>query len=232
MKKHFQVIAFDADDTLWINETYFRASENAFCQLMGEYMEPSLVQRVLFRTEVRNMALYGYGVKAFILSMMETALEISQNKLSGELMAQILTLGKDQLNKEVVLLEGVEKVLQHLQMAGQKVVVVTKGDMLDQERKLHKSGLDRYFHHVEIVSEKHEDNYLRLTEHLGVKPAEFLMIGNSLKSDVLPVLNIGGHAVYIPFHETWEFEKTEQKVEHPHYAELEKVSDLINWLGL
>lgn len=230
MKQKFQVIAFDADDTLWVNETYFRASEHAFCKMMGAFMEPDLVQRVLFRTEVRNMELYGYGIKAFILSMMETALEVSQNKLDGALMEQIVLLGKDQLNKEVVLLDGVENVLQNLAEREQKVVVVTKGDLLDQERKLHKSGLDRYFHHVEIVSEKHEENYLRLIEHLAVAPHEFLMVGNSVKSDVVPVLNIGAHALHIPFHETWEFEKTETEIRHERFAELNTISELIPWL--
>ncbi|KAF0131787.1 MAG: putative hydrolase of the HAD superfamily [Bacteroidetes bacterium] len=232
MKKDYKVIGFDADDTLWVNEPYFRDSENAFCSLLSIYMEPALVQRVLFRIEVKNMPLYGYGVKAFMLSMMEAALEVSRNQLTGDIMKQIIALGKEQLNKEVVLLEGVSEVLEKMKEKGQKVVVITKGDLLDQERKLAKSGLDSYFHHVEIMSEKHENDYAKLLEHLEVDAGDFLMIGNSIKSDILPVLNIGGYGIHIPFHETWEFEKIDLKVDHPHFMEINHVSELHQLLGL
>lgn len=230
MKKHFQVIAFDADDTLWVNEPYFRESEQAFCRLLSSYMPEDEAKKVLFKTEVRNMPLYGYGVKAFVLSMMETAIEIAGNKLTADVVEHIIQLGRNQLNKEVVLLDGVGRVLQQLHDGGQKMVVVTKGDLLDQERKLAKSGLDHFFHHVEIMSEKHSSDYLKLLGHLDIQSSDFLMIGNSMKSDVLPVLEIGGYAIHIPFHETWEYERTDIKIEHPHFQELEQLSDLIEWL--
>ena len=216
---------------MWENETYFREAENDLCALLADYGTQEEIEQELFRIEMQNMPLYGYGVKAFGLSMMETALFVSNNSIEAHRIEQIVQIVKRMLDAPVVLLPDVEEVLKTLS-AHYRLILATKGDLLDQERKLRKSALEGYFHHIEIMSDKTEKEYAALFSHLDVAPHEVVMIGNSLKSDVLPVLNIGGHAVYIPFHETWEFEKTEQKVEHPHCAELEKVSDLINWLGL
>ncbi|MUP39032.1 HAD family hydrolase [Labilibaculum euxinus] len=200
-----KVIAFDADDTLWVNEPYFRESEMEFCNLMKNGMSLEEVTEELFATEISNIPLYGYGTKAFILSMIETSLKITKGNISSEKIQSIIELGKRQMNKSIELIDGVVDVLESLQ-GKYKLIVATKGDLLDQERKLKKSGLLKYFHHIEVMSDKREDDYKKLIQHLDIPESEFLMVGNSLKSDVLPVLNLGGKAVHVPFHTTWEHE--------------------------
>ncbi|WP_461642291.1 HAD family hydrolase [Labilibaculum euxinus] len=200
-----KVIAFDADDTLWVNEPYFRESEMEFCNLMKNGMSLEEVTEELFATEIGNIPLYGYGTKAFILSMIETSLKITKGNISSEKIQSIIELGKRQMNKSIELIDGVVDVLESLQ-GKYKLIVATKGDLLDQERKLKKSGLLKYFHHIEVMSDKREDDYKKLIQHLDIPVNEFLMVGNSLKSDVLPVLNLGGKAVHVPFHTTWEHE--------------------------
>ncbi|WP_461629925.1 HAD family hydrolase [Labilibaculum euxinus] len=200
-----KVIAFDADDTLWVNEPYFRESEMEFCNLMKNGMSLEEVTEELFATEIGNIPLYGYGTKAFILSMIETSLKITKGNISSEKIQSIIELGKRQMNKSIELIDGVVDVLESLQ-GKYKLIVATKGDLLDQERKLKKSGLLKYFHHIEVMSDKREDDYKKLIQHLDIPESEFLMVGNSLKSDVLPVLNLGGKAVHVPFHTTWEHE--------------------------
>lgn len=232
MKNSFKVIGFDADDTLWVNEPYFRASEKEFCALLKDFKSPDEVAKVLFVNEVRNLTLYGYGVKAFMLSMIETALELSENKLPGTIVSAIIALGRKQLNHEVVVLDGIAEALQQLHQKGQRMVLITKGDLLDQERKLSRSGLDQFFHHVEVMSEKHEENYLHLLEFLQVEPCDFLMIGNSIKSDILPVLNIGGYGIHIPFYEIWEHEITHEKINNPRFFEVNHISGIYPLLGL
>jgi len=201
-----EVIGFDADDTLWVNETYFREAEEAFAQLLSQYETPNKIDQELFKMEIRNLPLYGYGVKGFMLSMVEMALELSNNTVSNEVISKILDIGKDMIEKPVELLDGVVEVLDRLSN-NYKLIVATKGDLLDQERKLERSGLLKYFHHIEVLSEKKEDNYLSLLKHLDIDPARFLMIGNSLKSDILPLLNIGSNAIHVPFHTTWMHEE-------------------------
>lgn len=201
-----KVIGFDADDTLWVNESYYRESEKYFAELLSEYLPAEEVNEILFQTEMQNLEIYGYGAKAFVLSLLEAALKITKNKLPPLITSKILDLGKDLINKPVVLLEGVQTVLAELKKKGHKMVVATKGDLLDQERKLAKSNIEEFFHHVEVMSDKKEVNYSQLLSHLEIKPSEFLMIGNSLKSDIIPVLNIGGNAIHVPFPDTWEYE--------------------------
>lgn len=224
-----KVIAFDADDTLWVNEPYFQETEKKFCSLLEDYMPHHSVQKELFKTEIQNLALYGYGIKGFMLSMIETAMRISSNKASNEIIEKIIEFGKNQLDRPVELLDGIEEVL-HLLKKKYKLVVATKGDLLDQERKLKKSGLEHYFHHIEIMSEKLETDYQKLIRHLDIDPSEFFMIGNSLKSDIMPVLNLGGHAAHIPFHTTWAHEVVEQTIEHPNFYKVEKIKDLLSVL--
>ncbi len=204
--KGINVIGFDADDTLWVNETYFREAEAAFAGMLEQYETKNTIDQELFKMEMRNLELYGYGVKGFVLSMVESALQLSNNTVSQETLAQILDLGKEIISKPVELLNGVETVLEELSKK-YRLIVLTKGDLLDQERKLERSGLSKYFHHVEVLSDKKEENYLRLLEHLKIDVAEFLMIGNSLKSDVLPIINIGARAIHVPFHTTWQHEE-------------------------
>lgn len=205
---HIKVIGFDADDTLWVNETYFRDAEHEFAKLLQHYETPNRIEQELFKMEIKNLPTYGYGVKGFVLSMVEMALELSNNNVSNTTISKILELGKEMLNKPVELLDGVEEVLQKLSKK-YKLIVATKGDLLDQERKLEKSGLLDYFHHIEVLSDKKEANYSKLLNHLDIKPSEFLMIGNSLKSDILPLINIKANAVHVPFHTSWAHEEIE-----------------------
>jgi putative hydrolase of the HAD superfamily len=224
-----KVLAFDADDTLWVNEPYFREAEDKFCALLEDYLPHHSVAKELFKTELQNIPLYGYGVKGFMLSMVETALRISNNTVPPAVIEKALQYGKDLLDKPIEILEGVEETLQTLK-GRYRLVVVTKGDLLDQERKLKKSGLEHYFHHIEIMSEKDEAGYTKLVKHLDIQPDEFLMMGNSLKSDVLPVLAIGGHAIHIPYHITWAHEAVEEAVQHANFRHVEKIKDIITFL--
>lgn len=228
---HIKVIGFDADDTLWVNETYFREAEIEFAKLMAPYETANKVDQELFQMEMKNLPLYGYGVKGFILSMVEMALELSNNDLPETTINKILDIGKDMINKPVDLLEGVEEVLKRLD-GKYKLILATKGDLLDQERKLEKSGLLDYFHHIEVLSDKKELNYSRLLNHLEIKPSEFLMIGNSLKSDILPIINIGAHAIHIPFHTTWAHEQvTEEETNGKKYKTVSGLLDVIKVLN-
>jgi putative hydrolase of the HAD superfamily len=221
-----KVIAFDADDTLFINEPYFQETEQKFCALMSDYLSQQGLSQELFRVEIQNLDLYGYGIKGYILSMIEAAMKISDNTISMEIIEKIIVSGKELLQKPIVLLEGVEETLAQLH-GKYKLIVATKGDLKDQQRKLHDSGLGHYFHHIEVMADKQELNYEKLVSRLEIDASEFFMIGNSLKSDVLPVLTIGGHAVHIPFHTTWEHEKINHKVEHPNFKTLEKITDVL-----
>ncbi len=223
-----KVIGFDADDTLWVNEPYFRQTERKFCELLWNGMSLDEVTKELFEVEIGNIPLYGYGTKAFTLSMIETSLKITNGNVSSEKISAILELGKEQINKPIELLDGVVELLKSLQ-GKYRLIVATKGDLLDQERKLHKSGLLKYFHHIEVMSDKKDADYEKLIKHLDIKPEEFLMVGNSLKSDILPVLNVGGNAVHIPFHTTWEHELvSEKEIENANFHEIENIRELLN----
>lgn len=221
-----KVIAFDADDTLWVNEPYFQNTEKKFCTLLEGFLPQHTLSRELLKIEIENLALYGYGIKGYILSMIETALKVSDNTISIEAIERIIDYGKELLNEPIELLDNVEEVLKTLQ-PHYRIVVATKGDLLDQERKLKKSGLSHYFHHIEIMSEKGEDDYLKLIKHLDIPPANFMMIGNSIKSDIIPVLNIGGHAIHVPFHTTWAHEQVETNLEHPNFRRVEKLKEVL-----
>ncbi|RZA00099.1 MAG: HAD family hydrolase [Sphingobacteriaceae bacterium] len=226
---NIKVIAFDADDTLWVNEPYYRQTEEAFCNLLGEYASLHELERELLKMEIQNLSLYGYGIKGFVLSMVETALRMTNNTIKADTIEQILDLGKQMLNQPIELLDGVEEVLETLK-GKYRLVVATKGDLLDQERKLKKSNLTGYFHHVEIMSEKDDANYLKLIKHLDIQPEELLMIGNSLKSDVVPVLNVGGHAIHVPYHITWAHEKIEDAIDNDRFKSVENIKDILGFL--
>jgi len=223
---NIKVIAFDADDTLFVNEPYFAETEEKFLELMQDYLSRQSLSQELFKIEIDNLGLYGYGIKAYTLSMIEAALRISDNTINVDAVAKIIDYGKELLQRPIELLEGVDQTLEAL-FGKYKLVVATKGDLLDQRRKLHNSGLGKYFHHIEVMSDKKDQDYLDLVKRLDIKPEEFFMIGNSLKSDVLPVLNIGGHAVHIPFHTTWAHERIDHEVSHPNFRALEKISDIL-----
>lgn len=226
MINHISVIAFDADDTLWANEPYFQETEARFCSLLEDYLPHHTVSQELFKTEMANLPLYGYGIKSFMLCMIETVLRVTENTAHPEILHKVIQYGQEMLNKPIELLDGVEDVLKAL-FGKYRLVVATKGDLLDQERKLKKSGLEHYFHHIEIMSDKQENDYKKLLKHLDCRPEEFLMIGNSLKSDVMPVLALGGHAVHIPYHTTWAHEHVEHTIEDPRFYQFTTVADLL-----
>lgn len=254
-------IAFDADDTLWVNEPYFRKAEEEYCAVLERFAGREEIIDTLYGIEMKNLAPYGYGAKAFTLSLMETAILFSNKRSSGEIlpdnispclhseqqapygnkvhgreavapltpseMQRIIEIGTSLINVPMEILPGVEEVLKKLSGSGKyTLVVATKGDLLDQQRKLDRSGLGKYFHHIEVMSNKDEAAFSRLLGHLCCRNDEFLMIGNSMKSDILPVLNIGGKAIYIPFHSTWEHEKVEGEVRHPNLYECASCTEL------
>jgi putative hydrolase of the HAD superfamily len=224
-----KIIAFDADDTLWHNERYFQEAENKFKELLEDYLPQHTVGRELLKTEIENLPWYGYGIKAFMLSMIETAIRITDGHLKAQDIETIIGFGRELLDKPVEKFEGVESVLQTL---GDKyrLVLATKGDLLDQERKLKKSGLLGHFHHIEIMSEKKIRDFKKLIAHLDVAPEDFIMIGNSLKSDILPVLELGGTAFHIPYHVTWEHEKIHHTIENDRFHQLAKLPELLDYL--
>lgn len=220
-----QVIAFDADDTLWDNETYFQQAEAEYCRLLAHVLPAEDVSRELLCTETQNVALYGYGAKSFTLSMIETALRITRGQVTGDTIARIIELGKSLLDMPVVPLPGVEDTLAHLAGA-YTLAVATKGDLLDQQRKLARSGLAAHFDHVEIMSDKRTDDYRRLMHTLRCPPEAFLMVGNSLRSDVEPVLAAGAWAAHVPFRLTWAHEQTHGGITGHRFLRLESIDRL------
>ncbi len=208
--RKIKAVAIDADDTLWENEPLFREAERKWAESLKEYGSPEELSAELYEVEKGNMELLGYGAKAFTLSLFETTLKISGGKMDGTVAKTILDAGYSLLHNPATPLEGVRECLEKLKASGKyRLVMLTKGDLLDQEHKIRRSGLAGYFDLTEIVSDKNGQEYLKLCSTLGVTPQEFLMAGNSLKSDVKPVIDIGGWGVFIPFRITWEHEKAE-----------------------
>jgi putative hydrolase of the HAD superfamily len=201
-------LGFDADDTLWHNETIFAESHRRYCELLGHYHDAATVERHLYATEMRNLPLFGYGIKAHALSSIETAIELTRGEIRAEEIRAILELAREMLEHPVELIDGASTVVPELARR-YRLLLLTKGDLLDQERKVEKSGLAPHFDHVEVLSDKKPAAYARLLERLGIDPSEFLMVGNSMKSDILPVLALGGHAVFVPYAITWQHEEAE-----------------------
>lgn len=224
-----KVVAFDADDTLWVNEPFFNEAEEKFCSLMEDFLSRQSCSQELFKTQINNLDLYGYGIKGYTLSMIEAANTITNGKMSAVVYQKIIEIGKELLQKPVALLDDVEETLKKLK-GSYKLIVATKGDLKDQRRKLHLSGLGDYFHHIEVMCEKAEVDYSDLLKRLDIKAEEFIMIGNSLKSDVLPVLNIGGHAVHIPFHTTWEHERIDHEIIHANFYSKSSINEVLSLL--
>jgi len=225
-KPHIKVIGFDADDTLWLNEVHYRNTEKQFVGLMTPWLTEREAMKELFKVEIQTLSLYGYGAKGFTLSMISSAISISNGQVGADVIEKIVELGKSLINVPLELLNNVVDVLAQLQQ-DYKLIVATKGDLLDQERKLQNSNLERYFHHVEIMSDKNPDSYRKLIRHLDIKPEEFLMIGNSLKSDVVPPLEIGSDAIHIPYHMTWEHEHVADTSNLQPYMTLDSFVDLL-----
>ncbi len=228
--KKIKVISFDADDTLWQNENLFRETEQKFCRLMTPYTTKDNALKVLWEMEVKNIPLYGYGIKAFTLDMIEAALKISKNNLTAKEVKKIIAIGNKIIKSPVVLFKGAEQTLKTLSKK-YRIIVTTKGDLLEQENKVYRSGLAKYLHHIEVMSEKDKKSYARLLKELNVKPQEFLMVGNSVKSDILPVLALGANAVFIPSKFTWFYEDGDaSKIPSGNYLKLQKISQLLEFL--
>lgn len=225
LMEKIKIIGFDADDTLWVNEPYYREAEDSFCKMMESFMPQEKVSEALFSVEMQNLERYGYGAKSFVLSALETALKITGGKLNPGTVKEIINLGKSLLEKPVELLGDVNRVLQVLK-ADYRLIIATKGDLPDQQRKLKSSGLLHHFHHIEIMSDKKEENYRNLLRRLDINADEFLMVGNSLKSDILPVVAIGGKAVHIPYHITWQHETIDESSVSGQYSSVKKLSEL------
>ena len=223
-------LAFDADDTLWHNETHYAETQEAFRALLRPFHDDAWIDARLHDTEMRNLRRYGYGIKGFTLSMIETALELTEHRLDGAGVRKVLDLGQAMLDKPVEPLPGVAEVLGAL--AGTyDLMLITKGDLFDQETKLAKSGLGGHFAKVEIVSEKDEPAYAALLQRHGIRPAGFTMVGNSVKSDILPVLALGARAVHIPYPLTWAHEVVAIPEDSP-FPVLDSIRDLPALLGV
>jgi len=218
-----RIIGFDADDTLWHNESIFDRAQQRYRALLAKYHPAAEVDRVLFRTEMRNLPLYGYGVKGFMLSTVETAIELTRGAISAQEIREIVTLGQEMLAQPVELLPGVAEVVPAL-ARDYRLLLITKGDLHHQERKIAASGLAPHFHAIEILSEKDGPAYARVLRRHGVAIEEFVMVGNSVKSDIVPVLELGGAGVHVPYHITWQHEHVEE-VPHRH-ARFRKVDRL------
>jgi len=218
-------IGLDADDTLWHNETIFAETHAKLRALLTRYHDPETVDRRLFATEMRNLELYGYGVKSFTLSAIETAVELSGRQIGADEIHAIIRLAQDMLAHPVNVLDGVAETVTAL-ASSHRLVLITKGDLRDQERKVAQSGLAPYFSAVEIVSEKNPSSYERVLRRHGIATADFLMVGNSIKSDVLPVLDLGAAAAHVPYHLTWEHERVDGPPEHPRFFPLASIRDL------
>ena len=222
-------VGLDADDTLWHNETIFRLTHDRFVGLLAEHGERATIEARLAETEKRNLRLYGYGVKGFTLSMIETAMELTGGDAPGSVVREILAAGREMLAHPVETLPGVDEALAALSER-YRLVLITKGDLMDQERKLAASGLGDLFAAVEIVSEKDRGTYDRVFDRHGTGPTQAVMAGNSMKSDVLPALEAGAWAVHIPYHITWAHELADAPVDQPRYGVLESIADLPAWI--
>jgi len=225
MRQPLSVIAFDADDTLWVNEPNYRNAEKELERILQNYVDIQSITENLYKVEMKNLSLFGYGAKGFTISMIETAIELSGKRITAREIEQIISIGKSVMNNPIELLPNVRKVVIHLSQIC-KLMLITKGDLFDQESKIARSGLSEFFKYVEIVSEKDEATYFKILKKHRIECHKFLMVGNSLKSDILPILNIGSKAVHIPYHTTWIHENVEQPDNRKKYYELPDIIEL------
>ena len=223
-------IGFDADDTLWQNEAFFRITQDRFTALLADHAEADHLHDRLLEAERRNLGHYGFGVKGFMLSMIETAIEVTEGRVPATVIAELMAAGREMLEHPIELLPHVRATVTAL-AADYRVVLITKGDLLDQERKLAASGLGDRFAAVEIVSEKDRATYERVFTRHGTGPAEAVMAGNSMKSDVLPAIAAGAFGVHIPYHVTWAHELADAPVNEPRYVSLSRIAELPDWIA-
>jgi putative hydrolase of the HAD superfamily len=229
MHARFDLIAFDADDTLWHNETIFHATHERFRELLRPYHPDAWIDERLDATEVKNLAHFGYGIKGFILSMIETAIELTEGRITGAEIQTIIDSGRAMRAAPLELLDGVRETVAWMAERC-RIAVITKGDLFDQETKLARSGMGDRFGMVEVVSEKNVGTYAAILRKAGVEPVRFGMIGNSLKSDILPVLALGGTAIHIPYPLTWHYERTVEPIPpSDRFVTLSSIRDLPAW---
>lgn len=225
----FDVIAFDADDTLWPNEHLYIMKREQFIEMLRPYAHPDHIGQTLDQTEIANLRYYGYGIKSFALSMVETAVTLTNGRVSGETIQAILQFSKEMRDHPVQPFEGVTAVLDELQSSC-RLMIITKGDLFEQESKIARSGIADRFQYIEVVSEKVAETYDALLHKYGIAPSRFLMVGNSVRSDILPVVTIGGTAVHIPQTTTWAHEHVPH-ADRSSYAELAHIRELPGWLA-
>jgi putative hydrolase of the HAD superfamily len=226
-----EIIGLDADDTLWHNEQLYHQAKKKFAQILAKYTSSKEAGLNLDETEVRNIEHYGYGIKSFTLSMIETAVEVSNGQVEGDVIAELIAIANQMLSADVELVEGAEETLERLSTK-YDLMLITKGDSYEQERKIDRSGIARYFRYLEVVGEKSEAIYRKILNQYNLDPIRFLMVGNSLRSDILPVIRIGGMGVYIPNDQTWFHEHASQEeIGEVEYAELEQLSQLPTYLA-
>ena len=226
--RDIKVVAFDADDTLWDCQTWFDKVEHQCCELLQPWATAREVSEGLFATERKNLSLTGYGTKAFTLSLIENAVRVSHEQLTGDIVMRLIELGQQLLRFPTTPLPEVEETLKQLADRRQyRLVVFTKGELMDQESKLQRSGLEQYFSHMETVSNKTEREYRQLCENLDVAPEQTLMVGNSFRSDIAPALAAGAWAVHIPYHVVWEMEHADEFT-HPHCVKIQHFTQILS----
>jgi putative hydrolase of the HAD superfamily len=225
------IIGLDADDTLWHNEQLYHQAKKMFAQILEKYSSSKEASLHLDQTEVRNIEHYGYGIKSFSLSMIETAVEVSNGQIDGDVIGELIAIAKQMLSADVDLVEGAKETLEELSTK-YDLMLITKGDSHEQEHKIERSGIADYFRYLEVVGEKSEASYRKILGQYNLDPGRFLMVGNSLRSDILPVIRIGGMGVYIPNDQTWFHEHASQEeIGEVEYAELEQLSQLPTYLA-
>ena len=223
-------IGFDADDTLWHNERFYRMTQERFAELLADFTEADHLHDRLLAAEMRNLGHYGFGIKGFVLSMIETAIEVTEGRVPGDVIGRIIEAGQERLRHPIELLPHAGDTIETL-AAGHRIVLITKGDLLDQERKLAQSGLGEMFDAVEIVSDKTPATYEQAFAHAGSDPTRAMMVGNSIRSDVVPALEAGAWGVHVPHGLTWEYERAEPPITQARFRAIEDLGDLPDLVG-
>ena len=223
-------IGFDADDTLWHNERFYRMTQERFAELLADFTEADHLHDRLLAAEMRNLGQYGFGIKGFVLSMIETAIEVTEGRVPGDVIGRIIEAGQEMLRHPIELLPHAGDTIETL-AAGHRIVLITKGDLLDQERKLAQSGLGEMFDAVEIVSDKTPATYEQAFAHAGSDPTRAMMVGNSIRSDVVPALEAGAWGVHVPHGLTWEYERAEPPITQARFRAIEDLGDLPDLVG-
>lgn len=230
LSDNIRVIAFDADDTLWDNQTLYDEAENQYCRILAPYGTEQQIRNTLFKVESSNMPTMGYGTKAFTLSLIQNALEMSHDTIPTQSIHEILRIGTKLLHNPATPFPQVQETLTALRQSNRYTLVCfTKGDLLDQQNKFQRSGLLPLFHHVEISSEKSAGEYLNLCDRFQITPAQLLMVGNSFKSDIHPVIELGGHGIYIPYKRTWQYEHLAE-YKHERVIQISHFTEILNWV--